>query len=217
MVSAVRAARSTATAGGSSTLAIGTCARTPETATMAPSTSQPSSANGAPMAAGTPIPMISPAIRATDPTSIAGATMGAISRFASGDTSDSRPKWNRIRGSVAACAASDTPRDSADQPRNLPGEGPDRRRVEVRSPPEQACRRGDRELEADVRDHRWIKQEQHPYGQAQRGQCAAGSARLAGDESDATHECRPDHARTGPRQQREASECEDDGHRTRAS
>ena len=45
---------------------------TPDTATMAPSTSQPSSANGAPTTNGSPAPTPSPATRATTPTSIAG-------------------------------------------------------------------------------------------------------------------------------------------------
>ena len=74
------------------------------------------SETGAMARAGTPAATVAPAARQIAVISIAGATSGAMSRLASGATSDSRPNWSRISGSVAACAASDTASASTSQP-----------------------------------------------------------------------------------------------------
>jgi hypothetical protein len=50
-------------------------------------------------------------------------------RLTTGATSDSRPNSSSTTGVVAACAASDTPRISASQPRSLPGVAPESRSV----------------------------------------------------------------------------------------
>lgn len=78
-----------------------------------------------------------PAASATAPAAIAGATRGTTARFTTGDTSESRPNSRRITGSVAACAARETPSDSASQPRSRPGRAPASRFV---SPVPQAMR-----------------------------------------------------------------------------
>ena len=60
---------------------------------MAPIPSEPMSVNGASTIAGSPTPINSPQAKATAVSSIAGATSGAIMRFASGATSDRLPNW----------------------------------------------------------------------------------------------------------------------------
>jgi hypothetical protein len=64
------------------------------------------------------IPNISnqPAASATRPRAITGGTSGTATRFATGEMSASLPKTRSTIGSVATCAASDTPRLSRSGP-----------------------------------------------------------------------------------------------------
>ncbi len=64
-------------------------------------------------AAGRPATGARPPASATAPAAIAGATIGATTRFTAGETSETRPNPARTSGSVAACAASETPSVSA--------------------------------------------------------------------------------------------------------
>src|SRR3989304_4324830 len=74
------------------------------------------------------------AATAAAPTGRAGATSGATRRFASGATNETRPKAKRTIGSVAACAASETPSDSHSQAGTPAGRGC--RRASVSGPPQ---------------------------------------------------------------------------------
>jgi hypothetical protein len=110
--------------GGRVRLASGNEAEKRATATSAASPRLPRTAAGMRRTCGTPRLEAVPARSATSAASIDGAMNGAARRFASGETSDSRPKCHRIRGSVAACAASDTDADSTSQPGVRPGARP---------------------------------------------------------------------------------------------
>ena len=69
---------------------------------------------GAPGARATP-----PASSATSPRPSPARRAGRRARFTTGAISASRPKRGSTTGSVAACAASETPRHSASQPRDV--------------------------------------------------------------------------------------------------
>src|SRR4051812_1064561 len=66
--------------------------------------------------AGPPSTAIAPPTSATSAAAIAGATSGTIARLLIGAITDSRPNVARTTGRVAACAARETPSDSASQP-----------------------------------------------------------------------------------------------------
>ena len=115
--SRVVAAAATRPAGSaSSRLAKGRAAAMLPTAIMAPRRSDAPSTTGAMSRAGRPTAISSPAIMPRRDASMTGATMGATTRLASGDTSDTRPKCRSTSGRVAAWAASETPSDSTSQP-----------------------------------------------------------------------------------------------------
>ncbi len=106
------AAAANATAGGSVTLASGTTAARRTMPIIRPSTSAP----GMPMTgatnAGAPSATSAPPARAAVPVAIARGTRGTTARFEIGERGATRPKARRIRGRVAAWAASETPRPS---------------------------------------------------------------------------------------------------------
>ncbi len=77
--------------------------------------------------AGPPTDTRPPPASASSPAAIAGATSGTTARLTAGATTERRPKASRTIGSVAACAASETPRLSASQARIRPGWGPSSR------------------------------------------------------------------------------------------
>ena len=106
------------------TLANGSPAPIRTTPTIEPSNSHAGRPPRVATIAGMPAPIARPATTATAPAAIPGATSGTTARFTTGDTSESRPNDRRITGSVAACAASETPSDSASHARRRPGEGP---------------------------------------------------------------------------------------------
>ena len=104
-------------AGGSRvTLANGRPAAVSTTVTRIRRITQPGAAMTAPTTAGAPATTRTPPASAASPTAIAGATSGTMTTLTSGDRIASRPNDTRTIGSVAACAASDTPRLSASQP-----------------------------------------------------------------------------------------------------
>jgi hypothetical protein len=110
-----------ACAGSSVTLANGRPAKSRTIATT--SASRPQA--GRPRTVATPagthgISGRKPATRATPPAAIAGVTSGTTARFTSGATTDSRPNDARTIGSVAACAASETPSPSTSQAGSRP-------------------------------------------------------------------------------------------------
>ncbi|MBI3748224.1 MAG: hypothetical protein HY262_05205 [Chloroflexi bacterium] len=76
---------------------------------------QPGAASTAPTTAGTPARTSAPPASATSPTAIAGATRGTTARLTAGARIANRPNEARTIGSVAAWAASDTPRLSDNQ------------------------------------------------------------------------------------------------------
>ena len=76
---------------------------------------QPGAASTEPTTDGAPKLTSAPPTRATSPAAMAGVTNGTTSRFTAGEINASRPNDARTTGSVAACAASDTPRLSASQ------------------------------------------------------------------------------------------------------
>ena len=96
-------------------LAYGTSAANRATATMIVNATQPGNARIAASASGAPSSARTPAPRATPPAAMATGTTGTIARLAAGEIRASRPNVARTTGSVAACAARDTPRLSASQ------------------------------------------------------------------------------------------------------
>ena len=76
---------------------------------------QPGAATIAPRIDGAPATSATPPASARMPAAIAGATSGTTNRLTMGERIARRPKDTRMIGSVAACAASETPRLSASQ------------------------------------------------------------------------------------------------------
>ena len=105
---------------GRVTLANGSDAIASTIATMIRSETQPGAARTLPTSGGAPASTRKPPSIATSPAAIAGATSGTTARLTSGDRMASRPNEASTIGSVAACAASDTPRLSASQPGTWP-------------------------------------------------------------------------------------------------
>ncbi len=95
------------------TLANGTRAPTDAMAMIDPRVIHAGSPATAATAAGNPRVVDAPPRSATAPAAIDGATIGATARFTMGDTIETRPKPMSTSGSVAACAASETPIVSA--------------------------------------------------------------------------------------------------------
>ena len=114
--SAAAAASSRGVGGSRVMLAPGTVAATRATATKAPRTIAPAEPTTAPLTSGAPSETSHPAASAAAEAAMTGTTSGAAMRLASGDTSETRPKSSRMSGSVAACAASETPSVSTSQP-----------------------------------------------------------------------------------------------------
>src|SRR5512143_1229909 len=113
---AVEADAATASIGGAGVrLAKGTAAALVTIQSSRRSTTQPGAARTAPTATGAPDCTRAPPAIATRPTAIAGATSGTTARLTRGARIASRPNDTRITGSVAAWAASETPRLSASQ------------------------------------------------------------------------------------------------------
>ena len=104
------------------------------------------------MTGGAPATTSAPPARATTPAAIAGATSGTTSRLTSGDRIASRPNETRTIGSVAAWAASETPRLSASQPGMRPRAQASSQLGERRGPGDQPGRRQRRELEPGIAD-----------------------------------------------------------------
>ena len=75
------------------TVAKGRAAHSSAIEMVAPTTRPPANDNGANSSAGSPSPISTPAAIASAVNNIVGATSGAISRLASGATSDSDAKW----------------------------------------------------------------------------------------------------------------------------
>jgi len=97
--------------GSSSTLASGSEAPVRTTATRAASGSQPGIARTATTPAGAiPARAAAPTARASVPPAIASGTSGTTARLSSGDSAARRPNESRTTGSVAICAARETPR-----------------------------------------------------------------------------------------------------------
>ena len=101
--------------GASSTVANGTCASSSAPRVISTRGSQAATSRGANSVAESGPTMSGPAMVPMPAPSIASGTTGATSRLASGEMSESRPKWSRIRGSVESWAASDTPSASPNQ------------------------------------------------------------------------------------------------------
>ena len=108
-------AAATESQGGASVrLASGSDAPVRTTVTMAAYRTHAGSPTTVATTPGSPNPTAPPTTRASAPVAIAGGTSGTTIRFTSGATSDSRPNSRRTTGIVAAWAANDTPRMSAD-------------------------------------------------------------------------------------------------------
>ena len=117
-----------------------------------------------------------PPTSATTPAAIAGATSGTTARLTTGDRTASRPNETRTIGSVAAWAASDTPRLSASQPGTRPRPSRSIQAVEGRRPGDQPGGRQRRQLEPGVADERRVRDEQERRRPAERrrGPCPPG-------------------------------------------
>jgi hypothetical protein len=107
-----------------SRLASGTDAPARTVPTIAARSAQAGSPPSVARIVGAPVRARPPAARAIAPAAIAGATSGTTPRFTMGETIESRPNSSATIGSVASCAARDTPRDSASHARRRPGAGP---------------------------------------------------------------------------------------------
>ena len=132
-----------------------------------------------------------PPASATTPTAIAGATSGTTTRLTIGDRMASRPNDTRTIGSVAACAASETPRLSASHA----GTRPPPRRAD---PLGQRCRPGDeaggrerRQLEAGIPDEGRVRDEQQRRRPAECRDRTSGSPGLAREQHDDRPSTRP--------------------------
>ena len=121
------------------------------------------------------------------PAAMTGATSGTMSRLTAGAMTASRPNEATTTGSVASCAARDTPRLSASQRGARP---PDRRSIHSVAAAPQAI------SPAVARVESWKPASPISAGsttsrptaaQPERGRCPAGPARLAGDQDDAGH------------------------------
>ncbi len=80
-----------------------------------PSTSAPGRPRIDARTPGAPSVASAPPARARAPVAMASGTSGTTARFVIGESGATRPKASRTRGSVAACAASETPRPSRTQ------------------------------------------------------------------------------------------------------
>ena len=135
-------------------------------------------------------------------------------RFATGDTSDNRPKWNSTKGSVAACAASDTPRDSASHRARRPVVDPARRSRDAAAPGEEPAPSPPPRAGSRCRSPSPGRAAAEPgYGEAECRGGAPGPTRLARHEHHAAHECRAHDARAATSDEREQAQRHDDARR----
>ena len=171
---------------------------------------------GAMATVGNPSARVAPATRQIAVMSIAGATSGAINRFASGATNDSRPNWTRINGSVAACAARET--DSASTSHGGATRKTPRQPLMQRCGPGEQTGSGDgRKLESDVVDGCGIEREQPKARDRQGGLGLAAASGLPGDDHRRGHQGRPKDAGCRSRQDRVCRDREDHQHRPRTA
>ena len=198
------------------TLANGRLAAVSTTVTRIRRTTQPGAATTAPTTAGAPAATSTPPASATTPTAIAGATSGTTARFTTGDRIASRPNDTRTIGSVAAWAASDTPRLSASQRGTRPFPS---RPIHSVSGVAQAMRPGGgqrRQLEPSVADEGRIGDEQESRSPAERRRGSPGASGLAGEQRDPGHQRRADDGRRRPGE-RDVGDDRHDGHDRPAS
>ena len=111
-----RPAATAAAAGGRVTLANGRAAASRTIPISSPSTSAPGMPARVATSPGAPIAASAPPASASVPAAIATGTRGTTARFVRGDSGATRPKASRTIGSVAACAARETPSPSRTQP-----------------------------------------------------------------------------------------------------
>ena len=168
-----------------SRLANGTAAPARTSPTMAARRVQAGRPPTAATSVGAPAAERPPATSATAPAAMAGATSGTTPRLITGETIDRRPNSRATIGSVASCAASETPRDSASQARSRPGAGPARRAVsgvpQAMSPAVASAER----RKPDVVDEPGIDEQEDRDGPADRRRRPARPAELAGQQDDA--------------------------------
>ena len=170
---------------------------------------------GAIATVGRPSARVAPATRQIAVTSIAGATSGAINRFASGATSESRPNWSRISGSVAACAARDTDSASTSQAGRMAGNAPRQPFVQRRCPGQEAGSRHCRKLETNVVDSRGVEREQSKASDGEGGLRLAAASGFPCDNHRRGHQCRAKDARRRAGQDRVTGDRQDNKDRTR--
>ena len=129
---------------------------------------------------------------------MAGATSGTTSRFTAGEISASRPNEARTTGSVAACAASDTPRLSASQRGSRPRASRSSRSVSgVAQAMSPAVASVDSWKPASHHERR-LREQQQERRPAERRGCPPAPPGLAGQQDDAGHRPGAQDRRRGP-------------------
>ena len=129
---------------------------------------------------------------------MAGVTSGTTSRFTAGEISASRPNDARTTGSVAACAASDTPRLSAQPARQSAARQPIQPRRQRRRPGDEPGGRQRRQLEPGVHHERGLREQQQERREPECRGCPPTSPGLAGQQDHAGHRPGAKDRRRGP-------------------
>ena len=190
---------------GSSRLAKGTSASRPALRTMAARGSHATRLMGAARSPTTGMPTTGPAAAPRTAPSMASGTNGAMTRLASGEMSESRPKCSRMSGSVASWAASETPSVSRQPARGARGHQSAHGGFCRAAQGQQPGRRCQRELQADVVHHAWLRQQQTQAGDAQRCCRARWMPTLARQQHHAAHDGGSDDAGLRPGHDRVAT------------